>query len=70
MLKIIFEIKIYKNIRISNTTPNSVSTSTCVAVTLARLLHVSKVGQSKGKGKTKQATVISGFHAHESKSTL
>ena len=29
-----------------------------VAVTLAQLLHVSKVGQSK-KGKTKQATFIS-----------
>jgi len=28
MLKIIFEAKIYKNIRISDTTPNSISTST------------------------------------------
>jgi len=34
----------------------------CVAVTLARPLHVSKVGQSK-KRKTKQATLISDFHA-------
>jgi len=33
-----------------------------VAVTLARPLHVSKVGQSKEKGKTKQATLISDFH--------
>ena len=40
-----------------------------VAVTLARPLHVSKVGQSK-KGKTKQATLISDFHAHGSKSSL
>ena len=30
-----------------------------VAVTLARPLHVSKVGESKKKGKTKQATLIS-----------
>jgi len=35
-----------------------------VTVTLARPLHVSKVGQSKEKGKTKQATVISDLHAH------
>jgi len=41
-----------------------------VAVTLARPLHVSKDGQSKEKGKTKQATLISDFHAHGSKSTL
>jgi len=40
-----------------------------VAVALARPLHVSKVGQSK-KGKTKQATLISDFHAHGSKSSL
>jgi len=40
-----------------------------VAVTLARPLHVSKVGQSK-KGKTKQATLISDFHAHGSKGFL
>ena len=40
-----------------------------VAVTLSRLLHVSKVGQSK-KGKTKQATVISDFHADGSESSL
>jgi len=39
-----------------------------VAVTLARPLHVSKLGQSKEKGKTKQAT--SDFHAHGSKSSL
>jgi len=31
---------------------------------------VSKVGQSKEKGKTKQATLISDFHAHGSKNTL
>jgi len=31
---------------------------TAVAVTLARPLHVSKIGQSKEKGKTKQATLI------------
>jgi len=42
----------------------------CVAVTLARPLHVSKEGQSKEKGKTKQATLISDFHAHGSKSSL
>jgi len=41
-----------------------------VAVTLARPLHVSKDGQSKEKGKTKQATLISDFHAHGSKSSL
>jgi len=41
-----------------------------VEVTLARLLHVSKVGQSKEKGKTKQATLICDFHAHGSKSSL
>ena len=41
---------------------------TCVAVTLARPLHVSKDGQRKEKGKTKQATLISDFHAHGSKS--
>jgi len=42
---------------------------TGVAVTPARPLHVSKVGQSK-KGKTKQATLISDFHADGSKSSL
>jgi len=41
-----------------------------VAVTLARPLHVSKVGQSKEKGNTKQATLISDFHAHGNKSSL
>ena len=41
-----------------------------VVVTLARLLHVSKVGQGKEKGETKQATLISNFHAHGSKNTL
>jgi len=41
-----------------------------VAVTLARPLQVSKVGQRKEKGKTKQATLISDFHAHGSKSSL
>jgi len=40
-----------------------------VAVTLAQPLFVSKVGQSK-KGKIKQATLISDFHAHGSKSSL
>jgi len=30
---------------------------TCVVVTLERLPHVSKVDQSKEKGKTKQATL-------------
>ena len=40
-----------------------------VAAMVARPLHVSKVSQSK-KGKTKQATVITDFHAHESESTL
>jgi len=42
----------------------------CVAVTLARPLHVSKDGQSKEKGKTKQAILISDFHAHGSRSSL
>ena len=42
----------------------------CVAVTLARPLRVSKVGKSKEKRKTKQATLISDFHAHGSKSSL
>jgi len=41
-----------------------------VAVMLARSLHVRKVGQSKEKGKTKQATHISDFHAYGSKSSL
>jgi len=41
-----------------------------VAVALARPLHVSKVGQSKQKGNTKQATFISDIHAHGSKCTL
>jgi len=41
-----------------------------VAVMLARPLHVSKVGQSKEKRKTKQATLVSNFHAHGSKSSL
>jgi len=40
-----------------------------VAVTPARTLHVSKVGQSK-KGKTKQAICKSNFHANESESSL
>ena len=40
-----------------------------VAVTLARPLHVSKVGKRK-KGKTKQATLISDFHARGSFSSL
>jgi len=43
--------------------------TTCVAVTLAGPLQVSKDGQSK-KGKTKQATLISDFHAHGSRSSL
>jgi len=33
MLKIIFEVKIYKNISISDTTPNSVSSPTWRCVT-------------------------------------
>jgi len=41
-----------------------------VAVMLARPLHVSKDGQRKEKGKTEQATLISDFHAHGSKSSL
>jgi len=47
-----------------------VRVSTSVAVTLARPLHVSKDGQRKEKGKTKQATNISDFHAYGSNSTL
>jgi len=42
----------------------------CVAVTLARPLHVSKDGQSKEKGETKQATLIRDIHAHGSRSSL
>jgi len=34
---------------------------TSVVVTLAQPLHVSKVGQGKENGKTKQATLISDF---------
>jgi len=45
-------------------------TMTDVAVTLARPLHVNKVSQSKEKGKTKKATLVSDFHAHGSKSSL
>ena len=41
-----------------------------VAVTLAWPLHVSKIGQSKEKRKTKQATLIGDFHAHGSKSSF
>ena len=41
-----------------------------VAVMLARPLHVSKDGQRKEKGKTKQATLIRDFQAHGSKSSL
>ena len=41
-----------------------------VAVTLARPLHVSKVGQSKEKGKINQATLISDFHADVSTNSL
>jgi len=37
---------------------------------LARPLHLSKVGQSKEKGKTKKATLISDFHEHGSKRSL
>jgi len=52
---------------------STVGTNWChsiiVAVTLARPLYASKVGQSKEKGKTKQATHISDFHAHGSKSS-
>jgi len=33
MLRIIFEVEVYKNIRISDTTPNSISTSTWLCVT-------------------------------------
>ena len=38
-----------------------------VAVTLARMLHVSKVGQSHEKGKTKQVTSM---HMDGSESSL
>jgi len=43
--------------------------TTCSSHASVRL-HVSKVGQSKEKGKTKQATLISDFHAHGSKNSL
>jgi len=46
------------------------SVETFVAVTLVRPLHVSKDGQSKEKGKTKEATHISDFHVHGSRSFL
>jgi len=41
MLKIVFEVKIYKNIRIRDTKPNSVSTSTllCVASNMKKSSH-------------------------------
>ena len=39
-------------------------------VEVTRPLHVSKLGQSKEKGKTKQATHMSDFHADGSKSPL
>jgi len=41
-----------------------------VVVMLARPLHVSKVGQSKEKGKIKQATLKSDFHAYGNESFL
>jgi len=41
-----------------------------VAVMLACPLHVSKVSQNKEKGKTKQATLESDFHANRSESSL
>jgi len=44
--------------------------SSGAAVTLAWPLHVSMAGQSREKGKTKQATLISDFHAHGSESSL
>jgi len=50
--------------------PKSSRKESDVAVMLARPLHVSKDGQSKEKGKTKQATLVSDFHAHGSKSSL
>jgi len=49
--------------------PKTLRKESDVAVTTARPLHVSKVSQSK-KGKTKQATLTSNFHAHGSMSSL
>jgi len=41
-----------------------------LAATLAQPLHASKVSQSKEKGKTKQATLKSNFHAHGNTSSF
>ena len=58
----------YSSKRVGN--PKTSRKESDAAVTLARPLHVSKDGQSKEKGKTKQATLISDFHGHGSKSYL
>jgi len=58
----------FKKKRVGN--PKTLRMESDVAVMLARPLHVSKVDQSKEKGKTKQATLINDFHAHGSKSSL
>jgi len=55
---------------IAEPTNNRTAGIDTVGVTLAQPLHVTKDGQSKEKGKTKQATLISDFHAHGSKSSL
>jgi len=46
MLKISFEVKIYKNIRISDTTPNSVSSSTLLCVTSNMINSLHKMWQT------------------------
>ena len=50
--------------------PKTLRKESDVAVMLARPLHVCNDGQSKEKGKTKEATLISDFHADGSKSPL
>jgi len=59
---------ISKRKRVGN--PKTLRKESDVAVMLARPLYVSKVHQSKEKGKTKQATLISDFQAHGSESSL
>ena len=58
----------FKEKRVGN--PKTLRKESDVAVMLARPLHVCNDGQSKEKGKTKEATLISDFHADGSKSPL
>jgi len=60
------KVALTTNLDIYNLKSNFLRQHIGVAVTLVWLLLVSKVGQSKEKGKTKQATLKIDFHAHGS----